>query len=101
MRIFERRLVSMLAVLVAAALSIGAAPTNADREKARTLFNDALDLRATGDHKTALSKLQAADALVPTPRIRLELGREQMLVGQLVEAYSTLNTVPSVPYDAV
>jgi hypothetical protein len=94
------RIVSVAIAMSAIAVTpqrLEAAPVNAvDRENARKLLNDGLDLRDEGKLDAALVKLQAADALVSTPVTRLEVGRTQMMLGKLVEARVTLNTVKTM-----
>lgn len=102
-------LVAPVAWLLAASLAVGSvvvAPQAAaeaselDKANARKLFNEGLDLRKAGDGAGALAKFEAADALFPTPRGRLELGRQRVLQGQLVEGWTTLSSVAQVKVDA-
>ncbi len=76
-----------------------AQPSELDKANARKLFNEGLDLRKAGDASGALAKFEAADALLPTPRGRLELGRQRVLVGHLVEGYTTLRSVAQLKVD--
>jgi hypothetical protein len=69
------------------------------RAKARRLFNDGLDLRKDGKHLEALAKFREADALVTTPKTRLELGRELVALERYVEATTTLESVSSLSFD--
>ncbi len=61
-------------------------PTAQELETARTLYREGKDLRAAGDLKGALEKLQAAHALGHTPVTGIELARTFVMVGRLVEA---------------
>jgi hypothetical protein len=74
-----------------------AEPSELDKANARKLFNEGLDLRKAGDHKGALEKLEAADAIFATPKGRLELAREQQFNNKLVEAYAAYLSVANVP----
>lgn len=74
-----------------------AEPSEVDKANARKLFNDGLDLRKAGDHKGALEKLEAADAIFATPKGRLELARERQFNDKLVEAYVAYLSVANVP----
>lgn len=93
-----------LAFSLALGLAVGPATVRAeaselDKANARKLFNEGLDLRKAGDPSGALAKFEAADALLPTPRGRLELGRQRVLVGLLVEGYTTLSSVAQLKVD--
>lgn len=94
--------------LLAASLALGtvavtprvrAEASELDKANARKLFNEGLDLRKAGDGAGALAKFEATDALYPTPRGRLELGRQRVLLGQLVEGWTTLSSVAQVKVD--
>lgn len=96
------------AALLALSLGLGTASvapraraeaSELDKANARKLFNEGLDLRKSGDGAGALAKFEAADALFPTPRGRLELGRQRVLQGQLVEGWTTLASVAQVKVD--
>ncbi len=73
------------------------APSELDRANARKLFNEGLDLRKAGDQAGALAKFEAADAIFATPRGRLEVGRQRVLLGRLVEGWTALLSVANVP----
>ncbi len=73
--------------------------TELDKANARKLFNEGLDLRKAGDQPGALAKFVAADALVPTPKGRLELGRQRVNMGMLVEGHATLLSVAELKTD--
>ncbi len=73
-------------------------PSAADVDTARTAFQQALDLRDNKhDARAAVEKLKAAYALVPTPRIGLELGKTYRQLNQLVEAKAAFLDVDRLP----
>ena len=77
--------------LLAMALALpGAAlaqqPTAADLETARVLYKEGRELKAKGDLKGALEKLQAAHAVGRTPLTGIELARVEVDLGMVVEA---------------
>jgi hypothetical protein len=61
-------------------------PTAQELETARTLYKEGKELRAAGDLRGAVEKLQAAHALGHTPVTGIELAKTYVLVGKLVEA---------------
>lgn len=61
-------------------------PSAADKASARDLVFAGRELRDKGDHEGALVKFKGAYALFRTPITALELGREHLALGQLVEA---------------
>jgi hypothetical protein len=65
-------------------------PTAADKETARTLMQEGRAKRDKGDHGAALEAFKSAHQLMRLPTTGVELGREQIEVGQLVEARDTL-----------
>ncbi|MGZ3452042.1 MAG: hypothetical protein ACXVEF_20710 [Polyangiales bacterium] len=83
-------------VAVAAASLAHAEPSELEKANARKLFNEGLDLRKVGDHKGALEKLEAADAIFATPKGRLELARERQFNNKLVEAYAAYLSVANI-----
>ena len=88
-----RRRAAILAVLVATVATsrlAGAAPTEADKARARALLNEGYDLMEKADPKTALDRFREADALVHLPITRLSIARAQSAAGQLVMARATL-----------
>jgi hypothetical protein len=92
-------LVAIVCVVAASATAAGhalAEPSELDKANARKLFNEGLDLRKAGDHKGALEKLEAADAIFATPKGRLELARERQIDNKLVEAYAAYLSVANV-----
>ncbi len=81
----------VMVVLVAPAAL--AASDEENRATARARFNEGLDLRNSGDHRGALAKFKAADAAFATPKIRLELAREHIALGELIEAKQVLDSI--------
>jgi hypothetical protein len=53
--------------------------------------------RDAGDHKAAMMLFQGADAIMHVPTTGLELAREQVALGQLVEARDSLQRVIRMP----
>jgi hypothetical protein len=86
-------------VVMAAASAHAAGPSAADQVNARKLFNQGLDLRDAGKVEEALAKLEAADALVPTPKTRLELGRTHQMLGHLLDAYQAFLSAKGLPVE--
>ncbi len=94
-----------LAVAVALSLALPlpfvpvarAAPSAADMESARQLFNEGKDLREKGDLVGARDKFRAAHALGQTPITGIELGKTHMLLGELVEAREAFLSVGRIP----
>jgi hypothetical protein len=87
-----------LAVLVACASSALARPalaepTASQKETARTMMDEGHARREAGDHAAALAQFQGADAIMQVPTTGLEVGREQVALGQLVEARDTFERV--------
>ncbi len=77
-------------------------PSATDIDTARTAFQQALELRdKRHDLRGAIDKLKAAYALVPTPRIGLELGKTYQQSGQLVEARAAFLDVDRLPESVV
>ena len=61
-------------------------PTAAARETARALMQEGDQLATAGDNRAALTRYEAAHALVRIPTTGLEVARTQVKLGQLVEA---------------
>jgi len=76
------------------------APSEAETEKARLLYNEGLDLRDAGDLKGALLMFQAAFKHVPSPVIGLDLARLHEKLGQLVEALEVTTAIAKIPVGA-
>ncbi|GAC1522815.1 MAG: hypothetical protein NVS3B10_22970 [Polyangiales bacterium] len=84
-------------VLLGGSAVAHAEPSAADIETARAEFNAGLGLRDKGDAPGALPHLLTANSLVTTPITAVELGRTQLLVGQLVEALESFMSVARIP----
>jgi hypothetical protein len=92
--------------LVLAAASLGALfaasgaraePTAADRETARSLMQEARELRDKGHLQDALKRFKAADDLMRVPTTGLELARTQAAMGLLLEARDTIANIRKMP----
>ena len=92
--------------LVVAAASLGALfaasgaraePTAADRETARSLMQEARELRDKGHLQDALKRFKAADDLMRVPTTGLELARTQAAMGLLLEARDTIANIRKMP----
>jgi hypothetical protein len=69
----------------------------ADRETARRFMAEGRDRRNHNDHKGALVSFMAADAIMHVPTTGLEVAREHVAVGNLVEARDTALRVTRIP----
>ncbi len=69
------------------------AQTASDRETARALMDEGFAKRERGDHRGALERFEAADALMHVPTTGLETARERVAVGRLIEARELLGQV--------
>ncbi len=97
------RLTLVLALSLAPTVAprlVHAEASEVEKANARKLFNEGLDLRQAGDAAGALAKFEAADAILPSPRGRLELGRQRVLMGRLVEGHLTLLSVAGIKVDS-
>jgi hypothetical protein len=74
-------------------VALGATPTAAEKETAREMMDSAFAQRDAGHHDAALSLFQGADAIMHVPTTGLEVARELMALGRLVEARDALQTV--------
>ena len=72
-------------------------PSAQELETARMLYKEGKALRANGDLRGALEKLQAAHALGNTPVTGIELARTYVLAGLLVEARETALYIARIP----
>jgi len=72
-------------------------PTAQELETARTLYKEGKELRASGDLRGALEKLQAAHALGNTPVTGIELARTYVVLGKIVEAREVALYVGRIP----
>jgi hypothetical protein len=67
--------------LIFALVAIGASParalaqTNKQRDEARKIGGEALDLYKAGDFRAALAKFEQADKIVPAPTLKLHVAR--------------------------
>jgi hypothetical protein len=86
-----------LALAVLALAPAASAQTASDRETARSLMDEAFQRREKGDHKGALERFEAADALMHVPTTGLEAARERIALGMLIEARELLATVARYP----
>jgi hypothetical protein len=91
-------------VLAAAALgtlfatsSAKAEPSAGDRETARSLMQEARELRDKGHLQDALKRFKAADDLMRVPTTGLELARTQAAMGLLLEARDTIANIRKMP----
>ncbi len=71
--------------------------TPSEKETARTMMDEGHARRDAGDHAAALAQFQGADAIMHVPTTGLEVGREQVALGQLVEARDTLERIVRTP----
>jgi hypothetical protein len=74
------------------------AQSAADKETARSLMDQGLDLREHKDLKAALARLVAADEIMHVPTTAIEVARTQEMLGLLVECRDTLaRIITSIP----
>ena len=102
-------MVALRCLLLSAAFAIAAAlPARADqsggsnREQARQLAGEAMDLVRAGDLDAALDKFQRADVLLPAPTIRNEIAKLLEQKGSLkaaAEAYRAVIAMTILPSD--
>ncbi len=93
---WRRGRAAALALLVTALATgriAGAAPTEADKARARALLNEGYDLMEKADPQGALEKFVEADSLMHLPVTRLSIARAQSASGKLVLARATLQTL--------
>lgn len=86
--------------LTCIAQPLAAQPSPAERETARNLMNEGDRLRSAGDLRGALSRFQAAHAIMHVPTTGLDVARTQAQLGLLVEARSTATEVMHSPVAA-
>ncbi|MEZ4440587.1 MAG: tetratricopeptide repeat protein [Polyangiaceae bacterium] len=82
-----------LSPFVAPTLALADGPSAADRESARKLAGEALDLFAAGDHQAAYDKFAEADRLVPAPTLKLRMARCLDKLDRLKEAVETYREI--------
>ncbi len=80
------RAVLAFAVAACALASVAHAQSAAEMETARALFKEGKELRAKGDLRGAIEKMQAAHTAARTPITGLELARTHAMLGELIEA---------------
>jgi hypothetical protein len=92
---FRRLRRTALAVLFACAIasSAWADPSASEKETARAMMDEGHARREAGDHVAALAQFRGADAIMHVPTTGLEVAREQIAIGQFVEARDTLERV--------
>ncbi|MBI2395156.1 MAG: tetratricopeptide repeat protein [Deltaproteobacteria bacterium] len=74
-----------------------AEPSAAAIASAKSLVAEARALRDKGNHAEARDKLKQAYALVPTPIIGLDLAKEHVALGELIEAREVAVEVTKLP----
>jgi hypothetical protein len=77
-----------------------AEPTAEEKETARGMMDEGHARRAAGNHVGALEQFRGADAIMHVPTTGLEAAREQIALGQFVEARDTLLRVIRAPSNA-
>jgi len=85
----SRRILATAFALTLTTTALAGNPSAEDFATARVLYKEGRDLRAAGDLKGALAKLNAAHTLGHTPLTGIELARVQVQLGLLVEARET------------
>jgi hypothetical protein len=95
----ERRLLAVLALLSCAVprLAWSDPPTAAEKETARGMMDAGHAQRDAGHHEAALAQFQGADAIMHVPTTGIEVAREQMALGHLVEARDAVQAVLRTP----
>lgn len=77
-----------------------AAPTDAEKETARSLMDDGDRLRAAADNAGALQRYQAAHDIMKVPTTGIEVAKTLQALGKLVEARRTAIEVANLPVTA-
>ena len=88
---------AVVALAPARALAQAHPPTAQELETARALYKEGKELRAQGNLRGALEKLQAAHALGNTPVTGIELARTYVMVTKLVEAREVSLYIARIP----
>ena len=93
---------ALAVVLVLFAIAIprsawSAAPSPEEKETARAMMDAGHAQRDAGDHKAALALFDGADAIMHVPTTGLEVAREYVALGQLVEARDAIQRVIRSP----
>lgn len=91
---------SLLASIPTTPRVVHAQPSAGAVASAKALVTDGRALREKGDHKGARDKFKAAYAIVATPIIGVDLGKEHLAVGELVEAREVFVEVTKLPPNA-
>ncbi|MBL8719817.1 MAG: hypothetical protein JNL79_27760 [Myxococcales bacterium] len=92
-------LVLCIACLAAPSV-VHAEPSSGNVATAKSLVVEGRELRAKGEHTKARDRFKAAWALVPTPIIGLDLARELVACGQLVEGREMALAAAKLPEGA-
>lgn len=92
-----RRAAGLLLLLATWTVPARAEPSESLREVARNLMAEGRALREKEDHAAALSRFQAADAIMGVPTTGFEIARSQADLLLLLEAKETLRRVLSLP----
>lgn len=71
-----------------------------ERETARTLLLSGREKRKSGHHQEALADFERAHSIMHVPTTALDLGKEQMTLGLLVEAHATFLEAVHHPHKA-
>jgi hypothetical protein len=90
-------LAGMIALLGATRVALADGPTAAQKETARALMDAGHAADDQGDHRTALERFRAADALMHVPTTGFAVARQQAALGMLVEARDTALRVIRLP----
>lgn len=88
---------ALFAVTIAVGGSTHAEPSAADVTTAKSLVSEGRALRDKGKHSAARDRFKGAFALVPTPIIGMDLAREHLALGELVEAREVAIAVTKLP----
>ena len=89
-------LLSLLTCLVPHVARADTATAN-ERETARAMMDSGHEERDAGHHARALALFEGADAIMHVPTTGLEVARELVALGQLVEARDKLQAVLRIP----
>lgn len=86
--------------MLVAVPALGAGPSAADLESARTLYKQGRELKAAGHLTQAIEKLKAAHALGRTPVTGIELARAHLDASHLADAREIALDVARIPVAA-
>jgi hypothetical protein len=90
-------LAGMIALLGATRIALADGATAAQKETARALMDAGHSADDKGDHRAALERFRAADALMHVPTTGFAVARQQVALGMLVEARDTALRVVRLP----